>query len=307
MRYSLFLIVTLCLFFDTTHAQTIQRIPSSSGDIFDDYFIVEPRDSIIGALVLLPGFGQDAPTIFPETKLHNVAYVNGLLTIALAGGPKMYADSAVQVRINRVLKEITEKYRIAPEKIVMAGFSAGGTIALRYVELCHQFPDRFPVKPRGVFMVDSPIDIFTIWDMLEEVRVTNFSEVAVTEAKWALDVMLKDRGIPKQNIAKYEEVNPFSMVRLHADHEVHLKNVAVRAYHDVDVAWRLVNRRQSVRNSNYEMTAELINRLLLLGNQRAEFIQATGKGLRSSGMRHPHSWSIVDEVECVQWIKGLMQ
>ena len=40
-----------------------------------------------------------------------------------------------------------------------------------------------------------------------------------------------------------------------------------------------------------------------LGNNRAEFINAFQKGYRLEGNRHPHSWSIVDPVECIRWIK----
>ena len=47
--------------------------------------------------------------------------------------------------------------------------------------------------------------------------------------------------------------------------------------------------------------SELINRLVQQGNDTAEFMQAKQPGMRSNGLRHPHSWSIVDEVELVQW------
>jgi hypothetical protein len=35
--------------------------------------------------------------------------------------------------------------------------------------------------------------------------------------------------------------------------------------------------------------AKEIKRLRILGNENAEFIQATGKGFRFNGERHPHS------------------
>ena len=31
-----------------------------------------------------------------------------------------------------------------------------------------------------------------------------------------------------------------------------------------------------------------------MGNKKAQFIQSARKGIRANGMRHPHSWSIVD-------------
>jgi hypothetical protein len=80
----------------------------------------------------------------------------------------------------------------------------------------------------------------------------------------------------------------------------------VRTYHDVDISWRIINRNQTVHGSNYEVTAELINRLVLMGNSRAEFIQTFQTGYRSNGQRHPHSWSIVNEVELIQWMNKLI-
>jgi hypothetical protein len=38
------------------------------------------------------------------------------------------------------------------------------------------------------------------------------------------------------------------------------------------------------------------------GNTRAEYIETTGKG-RLHGRPFPHSWSIVDVPECVQWLQ----
>ena len=96
------------------------------------------------------------------------------------------------------------------------------------------------------------------------------------------------------------------MDKNYGDNEKHLQSTAVRAYHDVDIPWRLQNRFQSVAESNYLVTSELIKRLILMGNQKAEFIQSYQTGYRSNGQRHPHSWSIVDEEECVRWVKSLL-
>ncbi|MBK8873530.1 MAG: hypothetical protein IPN13_06235 [Bacteroidetes bacterium] len=97
------------------------------------------------------------------------------------------------------------------------------------------------------------------------------------------------------------------MNKAYSQNEIYLKDIAVRTYHDVDIAWRIVNRNQTVHLSNYEMSAELINRLVLMGNKRAEFMQSFKTGYRSNGQRHPHSWSIVDEKELIVWMEGLLK
>ena len=49
--------------------------------------------------------------------------------------------------------------------------------------------------------------------------------------------------------------------------------------------------------------SELVNRLVIMGNNQAEFVSSKIEGRRNNGMRHPHSWNIVDEAELVRWIK----
>jgi hypothetical protein len=243
---------------------------------------------------------------FPETKLPNVAYANGILTVCFAGGFRPCYDNELGTAMTAMFQDIMKRYNVGKDKFVLGGFSAGGSIVLRYTELCNEYPERYPIKPKGVFMVDSPIDVFTLWDMLDEAAKANFSEAAVQEANEAMRRLRERFGEPKDNVVKYAAVNPFSMNKAYGENEKHLKNTAVRAYHEVDITWRLVNRRQTVRHGNYLVTAELINRLLLMGNEKAEFIQSDREGYRANGMRHPHSWSIVDEVECVTWMKGLV-
>ena len=101
-------------------------------------------------------------------------------------------------------------------------------------------------------------------------------------------------------------MSPFSLEAGRSQHEQWLKDVAVRTYHDVDINWRLKNRNQSVLYRNYVPSSELINRLMLMGNEEAEFIQTFQTGYRRGDVRHPHSWSIIDAEECVQWLLGVL-
>lgn len=293
------------MFYNNAYTQTLKRIDLDTSDYFSGhYHVVEPQsDSIAGVLVLIAGFGQRAEDTPPETKLHNVAYVNNILTIFFAAGNKLYADSITQVKLNTVLKDVIRRYNIKGDKFVIGGFSAGGMIALRYVELCKEFPHKFPIQPKGVFVVDSPIDFFTIWNELEEAASNKYSAEAEEEAERAMRLIKEDHGDPKVNFAYYASINPFSMDKKNGENEKYLSKTAVRVYHDVDIAWWIINRNQSVHGSNYEITAELINRLVLMGNKKAEFMQSFGTGYRSNGQRHPHSWSIVNEVELIQWMK----
>jgi pimeloyl-ACP methyl ester carboxylesterase len=308
MNKLLILCSLLLSFFTADGQQQVQSIIVDGKDSISGYYLTIPPESgdIRGVVVLLPGFGQRAESVLPETKLHTTARDNGLLTIIWAAGPKLYADQPVQAKLTAVLEHVVNRYKVDREDFILGGYSAGGAIALRYTELCRQFPEKFPIQPKAVFMVDSPIDIFVTWDMLDDARKYRYSEIAAAEGDWATTVIRNDYGVPGENVATYAAINAFNMNKAYGENEQYLKDVAVRAYHDVDIAWRLVNRNQTVHNSNYEVTSELINRLLLLGNKKAEFMQSFRTGYRSNGQRHPHSWSIVDEKEWMQWAERIL-
>jgi len=209
--------------------------------------------------------------------------------------------------MDEMMLDIVKEYDIDRSKIVLGGYSAGGVIALRYTELMHENPQSAAVLPRAVFMVDSPVDLYHLWDMQQENRRNNYSEISVNEAIWIERYFNQYYGAtPSEDPEMYRELSPFSMDTVNGQNEKYLSRVAVRAYHDIDVAWRLIHRNQTARFDNYIPTSELINRLMLMGNDRAEFMQSFQTGYRRNGERHPHSWSIVDQEECILWMKKVL-
>ena len=289
---------------------TVEKIELDSSDAQYGYYLsVQPKNETVNAvLVLLPGFGQKAEDVFLDTKFHEIAAEHNIQTIAFAGRMKLTADSLMQKKLNAVLSHVVEQSKVDKSQFVLGGFSAGGVIALRYAELCHQFPKQFPIQPKGVFMADSPVDLFHSWKMQEENIKNNHSEISVNEAKWMTKFYRNFYGAtPSENPDRFVELSPFSIDENLGNNEQYLKDVAVRAYHDIDVAWRLKNRNQTAKFDNYIATAELINRLMLMGNDKAEFIQTYQTGYRRNGDRHPHSWSIIDAEECVEWVRKLIK
>lgn len=307
MKETFLCMLTLVFWIAQIKAQSIEKIVINDQNPISGYYLaIKPTsDQIDNVLVLLPGYGEPPESIISETKLHVIGQSNNIITIGLVEGPKLYADEHVQGALTRVLKDVIERYGVDKDKFVIGGFSSGGAVALRYVELCKQFPQKFPINPKGVFTVDSPIDLFWTWENLEKNFKNKYSEVSVLEAQWVMNEIKKDHGVPRENVDYYKKINPFAMDKQYGENEKWLKNVAVRTYHDLDVAWRLNNRNQTVNQQNFLVTSELINRLLLMGSQRAEFMQSLDTGYRSDGTKHPHSWSIVDEKECIDWIRKI--
>ena len=157
--------MTLVALFTLSSAigQNLEKIVFNDKDAEDYYIQLKPpTENINGILILLPGYAENAESIFPS-NLFNTAYANGIWTIAIADGEKIYADENVIEKLNRGLADFIKRNPNVPkDKFVIGGFSAGGTIGLRYAEYSIEHPAKTPIALKGVFTIDSPIDLVDI-------------------------------------------------------------------------------------------------------------------------------------------------
>ena len=242
-------------------------------------------------------------SLLPETKLHNVAYANDILTLIASSKQKLYADISAINRISVLLKDAVIRFAVDTSKFVIAGYDEAGNIALRYTELTYEYPSMYLVQPKAVFGIDTPVDLFGLWHWAERQIKKNYWPGTVGDAKYYIDVMTKENGTIYNNPGKYKKLSTFYKDEERTGNERYLQKVPVRLYYDTDIDWQLKNRRNSFYDTKIPDGSELINRLLLSGNNQAEFIVSKQPGLRSNGVRHPNSITIVNEVECIHWIK----
>ncbi|MFR5659452.1 MAG: hypothetical protein ACLUDU_16440 [Butyricimonas faecihominis] len=77
----------------------------------------------------------------------------------------------------------------------------------------------------------------------------------------------------------------------------------IRIYIEPDIQWWLDERETDVFGLNIIDCSAMINELKRLGNDRAALIETQNKGYRKpDNNRHPHSWSIVDNRELIEWL-----
>ncbi len=304
IRQGTWLITTLILFSSHLFSQNIERIQFDSAKNKSDYYLaIRPASNDIKAtLVLLTSF-LPPERLLAETKLQNTAYANNILTVVVSMNQKLYADSFSVNRINSILSDIISRFTVDTSKFALAGFDEAGNIALRYTEFTYEHPLNFPLQPKAVFGIDSPVDVFGLWHWSENQIKKNYWQGAVGDARFYLDTMTKENGTIYNNPERYKFLSPFNKQSDTTGNERFLKNVALRLYYDMDINWQLQNRRNSLYDTKIPDASELIKRLLLLGNDKAELLASKQSGMRSNGERNPNSLSIVDEVECIQWIK----
>jgi hypothetical protein len=285
-----------------TSAQNFEKIVFNAKDSTGDYYlVVPPAGPAKATLVILTSF-RSPESILPETMLHNAAYANGMLTIVASMGDKLFADTATVTRINTILQHTLSRFSIDSSRVALAGYSFAGNIALRYVELTNEDPTGFPLHPHAVFTVDSPVDCFALWQWCERAIKKNFYPGSVGDGKFLMDVMTRSHGAIQDHPERYKQLTPFNHASDEPGNEKYLRHTAVRLYYDTDIEWQLKNRRNSYYDTYMPDASEMISRLLLAGNDKAEFVTAR-PGRRSNGIRSPNALSIVDEAECMQWLK----
>jgi pimeloyl-ACP methyl ester carboxylesterase len=299
--------IALCslLFWFISQAQNIEKKWFNKADsIYGYYTVIKPSSGRIqGVLLLIDGYGGNAQDFFAETKIPNVAANNDLLTVGIPNGGRLYLDNSMREILNNISKEIMGNYGLRNDQFAIGGMSSGGTIALRYAQLCNQHPDNYPIQPKAAFNVDGSVDLVGLFKSSERDVKKNNGGWWVGEAQMIIDRLKKEIGDPYTEIDKYRDASPMLREAKDSTNELSLKNIAVRTYHDVDVDWFIKSRRKSLYETNLLDGSEFINRIFSAGNNQAEFMTSKIRGRRSNGQHHPHSWNIVDEIDLVQWIK----
>ena len=299
------MLTTLCfsLPFDG-FSQISEKIVFNSQDSTNDYYLAFPPVSgnIQGVMVLVSSFASPE-YIFTESKLPNTAMGNDLLTIIASLGTSLWADSASVSRFNRMLTHVVKHYSADTAKFVIGALGYAGNTTLRYTEMCYAKPALFPVLPKAVFAISCPVDLTGLTQWCEQEIKKNYYAGDVGDAKFISDVLTKQLGNYSEHPEKYIEASPFSRNSGSPGNEQFLDHVALRLYYDVDIDWQLKTRRNSYYDTYIPDGSELIKRLLLSGNAEAEFISSKQPGIRVTGQRSPFSWSVVDEADCIHWIK----
>jgi hypothetical protein len=179
--------------------------------------------------------------------------------------------------------------------------SAAGTAAVRYAQRSF-LGGNLLIKPLAVFAVDPPLDYERLWNESEKSVWRDFSKDAVEEGKMLMDLLKKNlNGTPKTNLQSYQKISPSSYSAKDGGNAYLLNSIAVRLYTEPDVNWWIENRRKDYADINSIDNAGLINQLKLNGNAHAELFTTYNKGYQDNGDRHPHSWSILDQSELLDW------
>jgi len=283
------------------------------------YYSLAPAGKIKAVLALFPSTGETVENVISCNKiLIQSAYQRNILTLVLSANNNQTLEShpAALDFFDKVFNEAIEKYQVPRDKFILSGLSLGGMNALQYTEMSRNTKFKTAIKPLAVIGVDPPVDMTDLYNNAKQQLkryekegegLSESKKIALKESRFLIDSFEKlYGGSPEQVSDKYISGSQFSRNEDNGGNARYLIEVPVRLYCDPDIVWQLKNKGRDYYNLNAANLSAMINFLMQKGNKRAELIPAIGKGFRVDGTRHPHSWSIVEPIDCLAWIDSLL-
>lgn len=266
----------------------------------DDYELSKPTKSIESVLVLFGGYPEKAEDIKREFKILDKAKENGIAVVFMNYNQKLWLEENDKQKLAEQLHNIFKENNLPKTRTYFGGFSSGGNVALLIGDFLAQ--QNSEMTPKGIFVVDSPIDLVALYKSSEKNVERDYSAPSVQESKWLLETLGKKFGNPNNNMSKYENYSIFTSETDNFDNVHNLKNVKIRFYSEPDTLWWKQNRMADFDQMNAYYLEILSDLLKKVGFKQVEYIATENKGYRANGQRHPHSWSIVDKEELIEWI-----
>lgn len=301
-------LLALTLFFvSTAFGQTLERVYLNPKDSTKNrYIAVKPEEGPVKAFMFcIPGAFQTPEYVLQQTTLPSYAAQQGILTIipVFSTGVSSFGfDSLTQRSLREMLHVVIKKYHLQQKAFFIGGLSIGGTCAVKYAELAVQ--NDYPVKPAAVFGIDPPLDFERLYKAAIRIMRLSVNQRPKDEIPYLIGRIQKEmKGTPKTALQNFHRLSPYSMSDTSQAAVKNLIDTPLLFIAEPDINWWLANRGYDYMNINAIDEAGMINELQRLGNRKARLVVTHHKGYREPGhIRHPHSWSIAQPKQLVNWL-----
>ena len=267
----------------------------------NDYKLSKPYDNLKKVLVLFPGFPHKAEDTKREFKILKSAKENNIAVIYMNYNQKLWLEENEKIALAEQLQSIFKENNLPSNDVYIGGYSSGGNISLLISSFLSE-NKHFKLVPKGVFIVDSPIDLAALYKSSQKNLERKFSEVSIAESTWIIENLESQLGTPNDNILKYQQYAAYTSKTNNIDNLKGLKKTKIRLYTEPDTLWWKKNRMADYDQLNSYYIKKLSYDLKQSGFNQVAYIPTENKGYRANGERHPHSWSIIDKKEIISWI-----
>lgn len=276
------------------------KINSSETIKTADYELVKSNKQN-GLLILFPCFPCDLENTKSEFKIAEISAKNGISVLYMHFNMHLYLTETEKQNLANLLTQTIREENISEKNIFIGGFSGGGNVSLLISDYLIKSDNQ--IKPKGVFIVDAPIDLLALYRVSEKNLKQNFSKPAIQESTWVINQFDSIFGNPSEGIKGYEKNAPYTFESENIENLTGLKNLKVRFYTEPDVVWWKKRANNEYEDLNAFYIKKLSEKLKsAFGESNIELIETKDKGYRANGERHPHSWSIIDKENFINWV-----
>jgi hypothetical protein len=268
--------------------------------ITKDYELVSPNVQN-GLLILFPCFPCNAENTKTEFNILEIAVKNNISVLLMNFNQHLWLSEDEKKELESIIIDAITENNINAKNTFIGGFSSGGNVSLLLSDYFKSTGSS--IQPKGIFIADSPIDLLGLYENAKKSIEKNFSETAIQEANWIVDFFDSEFGKGDTSLIRYENKSPY-LSKTHATKNLsNLKGIKIRLYSEPDTLWWKENRQAEYEDMNayyIEQLAADLNKLY--GEDSIVYIKTENKGFRANGDRHPHSWSIIDEMDLINWM-----
>lgn len=269
------------------------------------YDIIVPEGKAAGAVILIPGTWTSTEYLLSSMSTFcELAFKHNIAVMALSLNQRLTLTDETLELMNVMISSAIQQFDLPKDKFVMGGWSMGGIFSMRYTEWANEDPKKTAIKPVAVINCDGPCDLEHVYNNF---RLKVNKNPGQFEPAYGMRELEKYcGGTPESAQARYIHYSPYSRGVDRGGNAQYLVSTPIRIYADVDPVWWMENRHVDAYDLNALDQTAMIQLLNDMGNKEARFINAFQKGIRLEGNRHPHSWSIIEPHDCMDWILGIL-
>jgi len=134
--------------------------------ITTDYELHKPSVKAKAVVVLFGGYPESATDIKREFKILEAAKKSNMAILFSNFNQKLWLEEIEKEQLANVLVKALNDNQLPLDNLYFGGFSSGGDVALLQGNYLNE-KSKYHLVPKGVFIVDSPIDLAALYSVLK--------------------------------------------------------------------------------------------------------------------------------------------
>ncbi|MBC5992953.1 alpha/beta hydrolase [Pontibacter cellulosilyticus] len=302
------LLLAFVFSFQIATAQTIERLYNiSPTDTASNYtLVIKPASKTQGMILIFPGFGEKPADVLKETSLPTKAANAGYVVAIpyISNNTALSLTDAKQKQVDQLIQNLKQKYKLQRGKLIVGGFSMGGTAAVKFAE--YSLTTSTSPKVHALFAVDPLLDLERFERAVQ--KAVHRSKASGSKRMMGMlqSMLIADFGsTPLQTPEKYYNISPYAYSDTTCTAIKPLRHLPILIFSEPDAENQFNANHRDLYDLNTADCTAMIADLQSMGNGKATLILTTGKGRRADGTLNPHAWSILQVDKTISWLNSL--